>query len=131
MLAAVSVLAADGGNPSALWQVLGPIIVALVAIPPAVYTARATYRAAHSTNTVAQARNEQDRDAAMDARADATVASLWQRVDALDARLRAALDERDHLAERYARLRLFVIGLGFDPDALPPPAPSSGAPATP
>lgn len=127
MLAAVSVLAAGGGSPSALWQVLGPLIVAALAIPSAFYTARVTLRAANTTNAVSIARNEQDRDAAMDARADATVNALWARLDTLEGRHRAVCEERDTLAERYARLRLFVVGLGFDPDSLLPHQPPPSA----
>lgn len=136
MFAAVTVLAA-GGGPSAVWQVLGPIIVAALAIPGAVYTARATLRASNTTNTIAQAKNDNDRDAALDARVDAVNARLWERVDAQEALIVALRAERDLLAERHARLRLALIGLGLDPDAAPPPAhqlppaPAGGTTATP
>lgn len=96
------------------WQVVGPVVGALVAL----VTGVATYRAAQASNRVAADRLSHDRDAAIDARSDELLRAAWDRLSALSGELDRRTRELWQVAERHQRLRLAVLAMGYDPDAL-------------
>lgn len=108
------------------WQIVGPIVAALIGVSAGVYGSRSSYRAAQANNRTAQARLDHDRDAAIDARTDKQLVEAWAQLTAVRAELERRTREFWELTERHQRLRLAVLNLGHDPDALTGPASSNG-----
>lgn len=100
------------------WQILSPLLAALIGVAAAVYTARNSYRASEQTNRVAVARLDHDRDSVIDARTDKQLAEAWAQLQVTRTELERRNQEFWALVERHQRLRLAVLALGHDPDAI-------------
>ncbi|WP_018219152.1 hypothetical protein [Salinispora vitiensis] len=102
----------------AWWQIVGPIIAALIGVATGLYGTRSSWRAAEASNDTARARLDHDRDAHVDARTDRQLEQTWARLTEVTAELDQRTAQFWALWEQHQRLRLAVMHLGHDPDAV-------------
>lgn len=100
------------------WQIVGPLVAALIGVSAGVYGTRSSLRASEATNRTALARLDHDRDSAIDARTDKQLEQVWAQLTAARADAERRTQQFWELTERHQRLRLAVLALGHDPEAL-------------
>ncbi|HEX8343710.1 MAG TPA: hypothetical protein VF657_03050 [Actinoplanes sp.] len=128
--AAPAVVAAEAAADVNLWPIIGAVIVAVVSLAGAVFTASSALRASNANNLQGIARYANERDQQHDARVEAENTRLRQdNAGLVDGRDQAAARYRE-LQERHARLRLAVIAHGLDPDEITGPRQKGNADAT-
>lgn len=112
---------AAGLDAAALWPVIGSVVVALLALAGAVFTATSALRSSNANNLTQIAKYANDRDALHDKRIEDENTRLRAENDRLRERDAQVTGELREVRELHARLRLGLIARGLDPDEITAP----------
>lgn len=115
---------AAAAEAASLWPIIGSVVVALLALAGAVFTATSALRSSNANNLTQIAKYANDRDQVHDKRIEDENTRLRGENDQLRARDLLRDDRLRELQELHARLRLGVIARGMDPDEITPPRPT-------
>lgn len=116
--------AAAAAEAASLWPIIGSVVVALLALAGAVFTATSALRSSNANNLTQIAKYANDRDAQHDKRIEDENTRLRAENDQLRGRDLLICTQHRELQELHARLRLGVIARGLDPDEITAPRPA-------